>query len=150
MLSELLLSKWDQVRSDLLTTAEKFSDDELGYRPFDGAYSVAELLLHIAHEEAIEVSHGTAHTLAEFPPPYDATGFRDKESVLSVLTGVHAQTTAYLERASDDVLSAEIDLPWGGKSRPVDMLWHVLEHELHHRGELSLMLGLLGREGLDA
>jgi uncharacterized damage-inducible protein DinB len=30
------------------------------------------------------------------------------------------------------------------------MLWHVVEHEIHHRGELSLILGLLGREGLDA
>jgi uncharacterized damage-inducible protein DinB len=25
----------------------------------------------------------------------------------------------------------------------------VLEHEVHHRGELSLIHGLLGREGLD-
>ena len=29
------------------------------------------------------------------------------------------------------------------------IIWHVLEHEIHHRGELSLALGLLGREGLD-
>jgi len=29
------------------------------------------------------------------------------------------------------------------------IIWHVLEHEIHHRGELSLILGLLGREGLD-
>jgi len=25
-----------------------------------------------------------------------------------------------------------------------------MEHEIHHRGELSLILGLFGREGLDA
>jgi len=30
------------------------------------------------------------------------------------------------------------------------MLWHTIEHEIHHRGELSLTLGLLGRAGLDA
>jgi uncharacterized damage-inducible protein DinB len=29
------------------------------------------------------------------------------------------------------------------------IIWHVLEHEVHHRGELSLILGLLGKEGLD-
>jgi uncharacterized damage-inducible protein DinB len=29
------------------------------------------------------------------------------------------------------------------------VIWHVLEHEIHHRGELSLIHGLLGREGLD-
>lgn len=31
---------------------------------------------------------------------------------------------------------------------PAWIFWHVLEHEIHHRGELSLILGLLGREGL--
>ncbi|MCE5207568.1 MAG: DinB family protein [Chloroflexi bacterium] len=30
------------------------------------------------------------------------------------------------------------------------MLRHTLEHEIHHRGELSLTLGLLGHKGLDA
>jgi uncharacterized damage-inducible protein DinB len=30
------------------------------------------------------------------------------------------------------------------------MIGHLIEHEIHHRGELSLILGLLGREGLNA
>jgi uncharacterized damage-inducible protein DinB len=29
------------------------------------------------------------------------------------------------------------------------IIWHVLEHVIHHRGELSLIHSLLGREGLD-
>jgi uncharacterized damage-inducible protein DinB len=45
---------------------------------------------------------------------------------------------------------APVELAWGEVARPIDTLWHLLEHELHHRGELSLMLGLLGRAGLDA
>jgi uncharacterized damage-inducible protein DinB len=51
---------------------------------------------------------------------------------------------------TDEALAAEVELAWGGTARPVDMLWHVIEHEVHHRGELSLLLGLLGRQGLDA
>ncbi len=43
-----------------------------------------------------------------------------------------------------------VETPWGAKSRRIELLWHVIEHEIHHRGELSLMLGMLGREGLDA
>jgi uncharacterized damage-inducible protein DinB len=150
MLAELLLSKWTQVRSDLLATIDKFSDGELTYRPFAGAYSAGELMLHIANEEDIELHHGTIQTLATFPSPYDAEGFPDKESILSVLGDVHEHTVVYLDGKSDAELEAQIDLAWGGTSRPIDMLWHVLEHEIHHRGELSLLLGLLGREGLDA
>jgi len=47
-------------------------------------------------------------------------------------------------------LLAEVEMAWGQRARPIDMLWHVMEHEVHHRAELSLILGLLGREGLDA
>jgi uncharacterized damage-inducible protein DinB len=47
-------------------------------------------------------------------------------------------------------LGRRIELPWGGHTSLGWVVWHVLEHEIHHRGELSLILGLLGREGLDA
>jgi uncharacterized damage-inducible protein DinB len=150
MLRELLLSKWSQVRLDLVTTIDKFSDDELSYRPFPNAYTAGELMLHIANEEAIEIQHGTIKALAEFPQPYDPQQFRDKASIYALLNEVHEPTVEYLKGKTDAGLEAEIELPWGGISRPIDMLWHALEHEIHHRGELSLILGLLGREGLDA
>lgn len=38
-----------------------------------------------------------------------------------------------------------------GKFRPFSrqwIIWHVLEHEIHHGGELSLILGPLGLEGI--
>ena len=37
----------------------------------------------------------------------------------------------------------------GDQYTPAWIFWHVLEHEIHHRGELSLITGILGREGLD-
>jgi uncharacterized damage-inducible protein DinB len=40
--------------------------------------------------------------------------------------------------------------PDGHDYTPAWVFWHVLEHEIHHRGKVSLILGLLGREGLDA
>ncbi len=45
-----LISRWEQVRTGLLSTIEKFSQQELDYVPFEGGYSVARLILHIAHE----------------------------------------------------------------------------------------------------
>ena len=41
---------------------------------------------------------------------------------------------------------------WDGRERPARsrqwMIWHVLEHEIHHGGELSLALGGLGLPGV--
>ena len=150
MLRDLVASKWTQVREGLLATSDKFSDGELTFQPVAAGYSVAQLILHIANEEDIEVGYALARRLDELPPPHDAAAFTTKASILAVLQEAHAHTTAYLASLSDADLEAEAELPWGQMTRRIDMLMHALEHEIHHRGELSLMLGLLGRQGLDA
>jgi len=40
-------------------------------------------------------------------------------------------------------------VPRGAKVPLGWVAWHVLEHEIHHRGEIYLMLGLLGMEAPD-
>jgi uncharacterized damage-inducible protein DinB len=50
----------------------------------------------------------------------------------------------------DQDLETEIEAQWGERNLLVNFVWHVIEHEIHHRGELYIILGLLGREGLDA
>jgi uncharacterized damage-inducible protein DinB len=150
VLDEFLLVKWAQVRAALLETIERFSDAELAYRPFEGAYSVGETILHIAHEEDIEVRYGLAKQGADLPPPYEPASYQDKTSILGPMAEVHEFTSDYLARLQDGHLLGEVGAGVGGSSRRIDMPWHVLEHEVHHRGELSLILGLLGRQGLDA
>ncbi len=147
---DLLLSKWAQVRGGLLATIEKLSDAELAYKPFAKGYSVAETLLHIAHEEDIELRYGLARGLMEFPPAYDAERFRDKGAIVAELGAVHEYSLRYLHGLSDGDLRENVETPWGASLVRSEVLFHVIEHEIHHRGELSLMLGLLGREGLDA
>ena len=67
-----------------------------------------------------------------------------------MLASVHEETIEYVLNIDDGDLEGEIEVGWGGTYPLIDMIWHVMEHEIHHRGELSLILGLLGREGLDA
>ena len=55
LLNELLIEKWDSVRSGLLDAIDKFTDEELSFKPAASAYSAIETMLHIAHEEQIEV-----------------------------------------------------------------------------------------------
>jgi len=138
------------VRDGLRETAARCADDELGFRPADRLYSVGETLLHVAHEEEIEVRYGITRGFAELPPAYDASNFSTVTSVLDVLADVHGRTVLYLGGLTDTALLSEAETPWGARMQQAEMLMHVLEHELHHRGELSLMLGLLGRPGLDA
>ena len=150
MIGELLVSKWTQVRADLLATMDKFADEELAFRPATAAYSAGELMLHVAHEESIEVLWGLARRFEEMPQAYDADAIAGVVSIKDALRAVHDESQRYFESLEDETLMSAVTLAWGEDARPVDTLWHVIEHEIHHRGELSLMLGLLGRMGLDA
>jgi hypothetical protein len=80
VIGDLLLAKWAQVRTDMVSTMEKFSDDELNYRPAEASYSAGELMLHVAHEEAIEILWGLAQRYREMPPVLDATQHRTVDS----------------------------------------------------------------------
>lgn len=145
-----LIQFWDQVRSGLLTTMNQFNDGELDFEAFEGGFSVRQTLLHIAQEEYGEIQYGITGALSEFPAAYEEASFLTGESIAGLLEDVHKDTIKYLESLNDEDLFQEVEAGWGGTYTLIDLILHVLEHELHHRGELSLMLGLLGREGLDA
>jgi uncharacterized damage-inducible protein DinB len=147
---EWIISTWSRIRDGLIETIDKFTEDELTYIPFDGGYSVGQILLHIAQEERGEIQYGITGGLDGFPSDYSQGKYPTKASILSLLSDVHEHTIGYLRTLEDDDLYREIEAGWGGKHLLINMLWHVMEHEIHHRGELSFILGLLGREGLDA
>jgi len=145
-----IIAIWDGIRDGLAETIDKFSEDELMYVPFDGGYSVRQILLHIAQEELGEIQYGITGELDAFPSDYSQTEYLTKASIRNLLSDVHESTRSYLQTLEDQDLYREIEAGWGGKYLLIDLIWHVMEHEIHHRGELSFILGLLGKEGLDA
>jgi uncharacterized damage-inducible protein DinB len=56
----------------------------------------------------------------------------------------------YLATRREDQLDQVIQTPWGATYRLAEMIDHLIDHEIHHRAELSLILGILGRKGFDA
>lgn len=145
-----LIGYWEQVREGLFVTIKKFSERDLDYTPFPGGYSVAQLILHIAHEEEGEVRYGITREIPTWPDEFTRAQYPTLESMVTLLGEVHGRTVEYLKSLQDAHLELEITTSWGQKYTMADTFWHVLEHEIHHRGELSLILGLLGRKGLDA
>lgn len=70
-------------------------------------------------------------------------------SLVALLEQVHARVQDHVEPLADADLERVIELPWGSKVPLWWVFWHLLEHEIHHRGEIYLMLGLLGMEAPD-
>jgi len=142
-------SHWKQVRDDLLSTIDKFKEEELSYVPFDSSLSVGQIMLHIGEAEEGWFRYVISRELVGWPD-YDLDDYPTGESIKAQLSVIHARTEKYLESVGTGDLERKIDLPHRDARFSLGwIIWHVLEHEIHHRGELSLILGMLGRAGLD-
>lgn len=147
---DYLTSHWGSVRDGLHTVLDKFIEDDLDFRPFPGAMSVRELILHIAHEEYGEFHLGIVQDIPAFPAADPPQEYPSLVEIKARLDSAHSETIAYVHALDPAELDRVVVTPWGQSARQIELLGHILEHEIHHRGELSLILGLLGRTGLDA
>ncbi len=145
-----LFAHWSQVRRGLIETIDAFNPEDLSYVPFPSSWSAGEIMLHIANAESGWFQYVVARQLKEWPEDYSLESWPTPESIKTLLAEVHARTDGYLASFSMADLNRNVTLPWNGNTLTLGwIIWHIIEHEIHHRGELSMILGLLGRKGLD-
>jgi uncharacterized damage-inducible protein DinB len=148
MLPKDLFSHWEGVRKDLVSTIEAFEESELEYVPFEGCRKVGDIMLHIADAEDGWLRFCVTKELEVWPDFYNLANYPDKQSIIHALAEVHSRTSEYLSSLGESGFEGSITAPWGDDFALLWIFWHIIEHEIHHRGELSLMLGLLGHEGV--
>jgi uncharacterized damage-inducible protein DinB len=115
----------------------------------DGLWSLGTVARHIANAEEGWFRYVVTRERDGWPAEYTAEDYPTVESVKALLAEVHARTEAYLAAADVADLDRVVKAPWGPEIPLRWIVWHVLEHEIHHRGEIFLMLGLLGMEAPD-
>lgn len=140
---------WAAVHVKTLETVDLFTDDDLDYVALCGGLSVHEIMLHVANAEAGWIRYIAAQELPGWPANYTPKRYPTLADVRDLLGREHEHTMAYLREQPDTAYERAVVTPWGAETTLGWVAWHVLEHEIHHRGELSLILGLLGREGPD-
>jgi uncharacterized damage-inducible protein DinB len=139
-----IFSHWDQVRADLISMIDRFEDAELRYEPFPSSWTVGKILLHIAAAEEGWFQYVVRKEYDQWPAEFEFQEYPTKELIKEKLYEVHYRTKEFLSSLVLEDLDRLIDFPWGGNGRLGWIIWHVLEHEIHHRGELSLILGISG------
>lgn len=141
-----MFSHWEQVRRSLLVMIDRFSQEELAFKPFESAWSVGQIMLHIADCEDNWL-HGVVRQ--EITPWvfYKYADYPTKELIKEMLDRAHQRTISFLGNLEEPDLQREYTISRGDTFSLGWIIWHVLEHEIHHRGELSLALGMLGHVG---
>ena len=116
---------------------------------FASSWPVGQIMLHIADAEDGWFRYAVSGELDQWPEQYTLENYPHKSDIQAVLAAVHQRTEHTLAALDEDALTQGIRFPWGTSASMLWVIWHVIEHEIHHRGELSLILGMLGREAPD-
>jgi uncharacterized damage-inducible protein DinB len=138
-----LLRAFDTARGRTVRLAALIPDHALDWGPAPGAFTCADIVRHLAAAERftfVEIAVGGASRY----PGHDKALAYGKEGVLAYLDTLHDQSMALLQTLDDDALERRITTPAGAQIPTWRWLQLMAEHEAHHRGQLYLMLRLLG------
>jgi uncharacterized damage-inducible protein DinB len=145
---DLYLRYWPYVREGLFQALDQLADEQLAFTPREGLWSLGQIACHIAEAEEGWFRHIVTGELTSWPE-YRPEDYASVSAVKGLLDQVHGRTITYLESLDEAGLDQVIEASWGGKFSLRWVFWHVLEHEVHHRGEIFLLLGLLGMDAPD-
>jgi uncharacterized damage-inducible protein DinB len=155
--SKELAQSFRTVRMNTLEAARDIPEDKYDFSPASGCRSVEKLLTHIAliyrfQHQVHAVEKMTTMEGFDFMALLGDLGAeeakpRTKSEVISMLEDEGEIWATFLDGVSDDFLNETVSFPPEFSQPPktrFEMLLSVKEHEMHHRGQLMVILRMLG------
>ncbi len=151
---DVVYENWRGYQEKLRDCIAPLTDEHLMLQPAAHLWPLGQLVQHIIAVRAGWFS-GTLQDDDEAMNAYMAWGQRDspKRSADELVRGLDATWAfidARLHRWTPDDCTKTFPDEWDGQVYEVSRSWviyHVLEHDLHHGGEVSLILGMHGLRG---
>ncbi len=117
--------------------------EQVEWRPREGAFSFGDALRHLGAIERWMFAENVAGRPSRYPGhgPELADGH---DAVLAYFGRMHAEAMDIIRTLTPEDLRGRCTTP-GGAAMPVwKWLRAMVEHEIHHRGQIYMLLNLLG------
>lgn len=137
------LDYWPSVRARTDRVVACIPPDRIEWAPGEGRWSFGDLVRHLAGIERwmyAETVHGR-------PTRYPGHGREladGYDAVRAYLATCHGESMALFKALTPEQYDGKAITPAGTPISTWKWLRAMIEHEAHHRGQLYLMLGLLG------
>jgi len=137
------LQYFENVRERTLRVARCIPPDKIEWSYAPGKFTLGDLVRHMAVAER----YMFAETIQGRPSRYTSHGqelANGREAVLAFLQRLHAESREIFARLSDAELQRKCKTPGGAEIPVWKWLRAMVEHEIHHRGQIYMYLGILG------
>lgn len=153
---DVIYENWRGYNDKLRAAVAPLTDDQLTLQPAPHMWPLGQILQHIISVRAGWFS-GTLQDSDAAMDAYMEWGQRDSPSRAGAeLARGLDETWAFIEsrlrRWTAEERAMTFPDEWDGRITYVSrswVIWHVLEHDLHHGGEVSLLLGMNRLQGPD-
>jgi uncharacterized damage-inducible protein DinB len=153
---QVIYESWRGYQEKLHDAVAPLTDEQLTLQPAPHMWPLGQLVQHIISVRAGWFS-GTLQDEDAAMNEYMSWGQRDSpaRTAAEMVRGLD-ETWAFIEsrlqRWTPEECAQTFPDEWDGQVYQVSRSWviyHVLEHDLHHGGEISLILGMNGLRSLD-
>ena len=139
---EEFLSHFEKVRQRTRRVAECIPDDRVDWAYKPGAFTLGDIVRHMAVAER----YIWAETVHRRHSSYTTHGREladSKAALIAFLDRLHTESMALFRELTPEMLAEKCATPGGSKLTTWKWLRMMPEHEIHHRGQLYTMLGML-------
>jgi uncharacterized damage-inducible protein DinB len=136
------LRYFDNVRERTLRVARCIPPDKVDWSYAPDKFTLGDLLRHLAVAER----YMWAENVQGHPSRYRTQGAElgaSLEEIFALMTRLHAESMAIFGQLTDEQLARKCLTP-GGELFTAKWLRAMVEHEVHHRGQIYIYLGMLG------
>ncbi|MGH6897949.1 MAG: DinB family protein [Geminicoccaceae bacterium] len=130
------------IRERTQRVVQAIPEPRLEWAPAPGRFTLGDIVRHLATTERWMFAENVAGRPSRYPG-YGRELADGYDAVLDYFERLHAQAMAIFANLSDADLARHCTTPAGTSIMTWKWLRAMVEHEVHHRGQLYLMLGML-------
>jgi len=134
---------WEKVRQRTLKVIACIPPEKFDWRYSDGKFSFADIIRHLAAIERYMYAENAQLKPSRYPGHGKelADGW---EQVLAFFNRLHQESVEIFSRLSAEDLQKKCVTPGGAPITVWKWLRAMVEHEVHHRAQMYVYLGMLG------
>jgi uncharacterized damage-inducible protein DinB len=147
---ETFYTGWEEYQGHIVKALAPLSREQLALRAAPALRSIGDIATHMVRTRAgwfhNAIGEDSDETIALQWQAADAPA-RTAAEIVSGLEATWRLIRSSLARWTPDELARPFQRDWQGQSITLTrqwVIWHLIEHDLHHGGELSFLLGMHG------
>jgi uncharacterized damage-inducible protein DinB len=136
------LRYFGNVRERTMRVARCIPEDKMDWSYAPGKFTLADLLRHIAVAERFMFAENIQGHISRYTS-HSKELSDGRDNVLAFMERLHKEAMEIFSKLSDSDLQGKCSNPGGMQIARWKWLRSMVEHEIHHRGQIYLYLGIL-------